>query len=97
MARLLEPSLETGLPLMKNVLEPLAICVIIPLRLTAAESATDATVHKKMLGSGRPLDLPSRITTLIASNGDMNDIMKIIKSLEESDLLRKGVTETIKN
>ena len=36
-------------------------------------------------------------TTLIISNEEMNDIMKIIKSLEESALLIKGVSETIKN
>ena len=50
-----------------------------------------------MFGSGRPSDLASRTTTLIISNEEMNDIMKIVKSLEESDLLMKGVSETIKN
>ena len=39
----------------------------------------------------------SGTTTLIISNEEMNDIMKIVKSLEESILLRKGVSETIKN
>ena len=57
--------------------------------LTAAASATDAAIHKKMFGSG--------FTTLIISNEEMNDIMKIVKSLEESRLLIKGVFETIKN
>ena len=37
------------------------------------------------------------MTTLIISNEEMNDILKIIKSLEESGLLTKGVSETIKN
>ena len=37
------------------------------------------------------------MTTLIISNEEMNDIMKIVKSLEESGLLIKGVSETIKN
>ena len=37
------------------------------------------------------------MTTLIISNEEMNDIMKIIKSLEESGLLIKGVNETIRN
>ena len=50
-----------------------------------------------MFGSGCPLDLASRNTTLIISNGEMNGIMIIIKSLKENDLLIKGVSETIKN
>ena len=50
-----------------------------------------------MFGSDRSLDLASRLKTLIISNGEMNDIMKIVKSLEESGLLIKGVRETIKN
>ena len=50
-----------------------------------------------MFGSGtRSSDLASR-TILIISNEGMNDTMKIIKSLEESGLLVKGVSETIKN
>ena len=36
-------------------------------------------------------------TTLIISNEEMNDIMKIIKSLEEPGLLIKGISETMKN
>ena len=39
----------------------------------------------------------SGMTTLIISNEEMNDIMKIVKSLEESGLSIKGVSETIKN
>ena len=62
---------------------------MIPLGLTAAASVTDASVHKKMFGSDT--------TTLIISNEEMNDITKIVKSLEESGLLIKGVSETIKN
>ena len=66
--------------------------VLVSLGLTAAVSATDAAIHKKIFGSGmHPLDLEKQ-TTLI-----MNDIMKIIRSLEESGLLIKGVSETIKN
>ena len=49
---LLRPLLKTGLPLMKNVLEPSAKSVLIRLGLTAAASATDAAIHKKMFGSG---------------------------------------------
>ena len=74
---------------MKTVLKPLAKSVLISLGLTAAASSTDAAIHKKMFGS--------RNTTLIVSNEETNDIMKIVKSLEESGLLIDGVSETIKN
>ena len=69
LGRLLGPLLKTGLPLIGNVLKPLAKSVLIPLGLTAAASATDPTIHKKMFGSG--------FTTLIISNEEMEDIMKI--------------------
>ena len=85
----LGPLLKTSLPLMKNVLKPLAKSVLIQLGLTAATSATNAAIHKKTFGSG--------MTTLIFSNEEMNDIMKIVKSLEECGLLMKGVSETVKN
>ena len=52
---------------------------------------------KKKFGLGRPLDLAPRATALIISNEEMNDIMEIVKSLEESRLLIKSVSETIKN
>ena len=55
----------------------------------AAASATDADIHRKMFGSG--------FTPLITSNEEMEDIMKIIKSLEDSGLLIKSVGETIQN
>ena len=64
----LGPLLKTGLPLMKNVLKPLAKSVLIPLGLTAAGSETHATIRKKIVGSA--------ITTLIISNEEMFDIMK---------------------
>ena len=86
LGRLLGSLLKTGLPLIGNVLKPLAKSILIPLGLTAA-SATDAAIHKKMFGSGT--------TTLKISNEEMNDIMKIVKSLEESGLLIKD--QTIKN
>ena len=73
---------------MKNLLKPLRKNVLIPLGLTAAASATDAALHKKMFGSG--------VTTFINSNEEMNDIIKIVKSLQESGLLIKGISETIK-
>ena len=75
---------------MKNVIDPLAKSVLIPLGLTAAASAADAGIHKKILGSGNN-------TTLIISNKDMDDLIKIVKSLEDSGLLLKGVTESVQN
>ena len=89
LARLLAPLLKTGLPLIENVLKPLAKRVLIPLGLTAAVSRTDAAIHKKMFGSGN--------TTLIISSEEMNDIMKILKFLEESGLLIKEASEAIEN
>ena len=97
LGRCLEPLLKTGLPLIGNVFKSLAKIVLIPLGLRAPASATDTAIHKKMFGSGRPSDFALRMTTLIISHKEMNDIMKIIKSLEESGLLIKGVSETIKN
>ena len=47
LGRLLGPLLKTGLLLIKNVIKPLAKCVLIPLRLTAAASAADAEIHEK--------------------------------------------------
>ena len=64
---------------------------MILLGLTAAASAADAGIHKKILGSGH------NNTTLIISNDEINDIIKIVKSLEDSGLLLKGVTETVQN
>ena len=89
LCRLLVPLVQAGLPLLGNIPKPLAKSVLIPLGLMAAASATDAAIHKKLFGSG--------FTTLIISNEEMEDIMKIVKSLEDSGLLIKGVSETIKN
>ena len=47
LGRFLDPLLKTGLPLIKNVIKPLAKSVLIPLGLTAAVSAADAGIHKK--------------------------------------------------
>ena len=77
--RILGPLQKSGLSLMKNVLKPLAERVLIPLWLTAA--ATYATILKKMFGSGT--------TASIIFMEEMNYVMKIVKSLEESDLLIK--------
>ena len=72
------------LPLLKSLIKPLGM-----LGLTAATSATDAEMNKKFLGSGT--------TTLIISNDELNEILKIVKSLEDSGILLKGVSETIKD
>ena len=94
--KLLGPLLKTGLPLIKNVIKPLANIVLTPLGLTAAGSAADAVTRKKNLGSGKhPLDSALPTTTLIISNDDMEDTMKRIKSLEDSSLLLKGLSEAI--
>ena len=91
LGKLLGPLLKTGLPLIKSVIKPLAKSVLVPLGLTAAASAADAGIHKKILGSGH------NDTTLIISNDEMDDILKIVKSLEDSGVLLKGVSETIQN
>ena len=91
----IDPLLKTRLPLVKNVIKPLGISVLIPLRFTAAASAADAGIHKKILGCGHPLDSALHTTILIISNDEMDDIMKIVKSLEDSGLLLKGVSGTI--
>ena len=75
-------------PLMK-VAVPFAKKVVSPLRLTPAMSPIDAGIQKKIHASGT--------TTLIISNEEMNDIMKIVQALEDSNILLKGVTKTIKN
>ena len=75
------PLMKVAMPLAKNVLAPLG--------LSAAMSAIDGSIKKKMLGSGA--------TSLIISNDEMDDILKIVKSLENSGLLLKGVSETIQH
>ena len=70
---------------MKNIIKPLAKSILIPLGLTV----TNAAIYQNMFRSG--------ITTLIILNEQINDIMKIDKSLEESSSLIKDVSETIKN
>ena len=72
--------MRVALPLDKNVLTPLG--------LTAAMSAIDGSMQKKIHGSG---------VRLIIEQEDMNDIIKIIKALENSGILIKGVSKTIKN
>ena len=89
LGKLLGPLLKTGLPLIKNAITPSAKSVLIPSGLTAAASAADAGINKKISGSGN--------TTLIISNKDMGDLIQIVRSLEDSGLLLKGVTESVQN
>ena len=72
--------MKVAMPLAKNVLAPLG--------LTAAMSAIDGSIQKKIRGSG---------VKLIIEQEDMKDIMKIIKALENSGILLKGVSKTSKN
>ena len=71
--------MKIAVPLAKNVLASLGI--------TAAASALDVRIQKTMHGSGT--------ATLIISNEEMNDIIKIVQALEDSNILLKGVTKTI--
>ena len=89
LGRLLGPLLKTGLPLIKNVIKPLAKSVLIPLGLAAVASAADAGIHKKNIGIWE--------YGFLISNEEINDIMKIVQALEDSNILLKGVTKTIKN
>ena len=70
--------LKIGVHLIGNVFKLLAKSVLISI----VASATDAAIHKKIVGSA--------FTTLIISNEEMNDFMKIVKFLEESELLIKN-------
>ena len=75
-------------PLMK-VLIPLAKNILVSLEIAAAASAIDAGIQKKIHGSGT--------TTLIISIDELDDILKIVQALEDSNILLKGVGKTIKN
>ena len=79
LSKLAGPLMKVAMPLTKNVLAPLG--------LTAAMSATDGGIQKKIHGSG---------VKLIIEQEDMKDIMKTIKALENSGILLKGVSKTIK-
>ena len=83
--RFLAPLLKSRLPLLKSVIKPLGM-----LGLTASASTTDAAINKKILGS-------ENHTTLIISNDDMQDLLKIVKSLEDCGILLDGISETVKN
>ena len=95
LGRLLEPLMKVGLLLMKNVLGQFAKSMLITIRLTARLSALDTGVHNNILGSGTSGPSGSGTTTLIISNKEMEEIMKIDKSSKDSSLLIKGVSQTI--
>ena len=80
LGKLAGPLMKVALPLAKNVLAPLD--------LTAAMSAIDGSIQKKIYGSG---------VKLIIEQEDMNDIIKIIEALENSGILLKGISKTIEN
>ena len=69
-----------------KVAVPLAKNILAPLGITVAASVIDARIQKN-----------SGTTTLIILNKEMNDIMKIVQVLKDSNILLKGVTKTIKN
>ena len=83
LGKLAGPLMKVAMPLAKNVLAPLGSLG------SAAMSAIDGSIKKKMLGSGA--------TTLIISNDEMDDSLKIVKSLEDSGVLLKGVSEAIQH
>ena len=74
---------------MKSILTPLAKSDLLPIGLSAGMSEADAAIQKKIYRSGT--------TALIISNKEMEDIMKIVNTLEKSELIVKGICETIKN
>ena len=80
LSKLAGPLMKVALPLAKNVLAPLGF--------TAAMSAIDGSIQKKIHGSG---------VKLIIEQEDINDIMKTIKALENSGILLKGVSKPVKN
>ena len=73
--------MKVAISIAENVLPPFGI--------TAVASATGAGIQKKIHGSWT--------TTLIISNEEMNDIIKIIQTLEDSNILLKVVTKMINN
>ena len=81
LARFLPKLIKPALSLGKNILAPLG--------LSAAMSATDAAIQKKVHGY--------RTKTVKFSNKDLDDMTKIVKALEDSDVLMKGVNKTLKN
>ena len=80
LSKLAGPLMKVAIPLAKNVLAPLGA--------TAAASAINPGIQRKIHGSGTK--------TSIISKKEMNEIIKIVQALEDSNSLLKGVTKTIK-
>ena len=80
LSKIAGPLMKVAVPLAKNILAPIGI--------TAFASAIDPGIQKKIHDSGT--------TTLIISNKQINDMMKIVQAVEDSKILLKGVIETIK-
>ena len=81
LSKIAGPLMKVAVPLAKNILAPLGV--------RAAASAIDRTIQKKIHSSGG--------TTLIISNEEMNDMIKIVHAIEDSNILLKVVIKTIKN
>ena len=87
--------MTAGLPLMKSALKTLAKSILLPFWLTVAMPPTDAAFQKKKKRKKKIKNQKSGTPSLIISNEEMEDFIKIVKSLEESQLLIKGISETI--
>ena len=87
LARFLPKLIKPAFSLGKNILAPLGS--------SAAMSATDAAIQKKVHGLGNSKSL--RIKTVRFSNKDLDDMTKIVKASEDSDVLMKRITEILKN
>ena len=81
LSKIAGPLMKVAVPLAKNILAPLGI--------TATALEIDAGIQKKIHGS--------EITTLIISNEEMNDVLKIVQAVADSNVMLKGITKTIKN
>ena len=81
LSKIAGPLMKVAVPLAKNILAPLGI--------TATALEIEAGIQKKIHGS--------EITTLIISNEEMNDILKIVQAVADSNVMLKGITKTIKN
>ena len=76
------------LPLVKSVFTPLAKCALVPLGLPEAALATNAAIQNKIFGSR---------TKLVFLNEEIDDVRKLVKSVDDAGLLSKGVSETVEN
>ena len=87
----LRPLITAVIPLMGNVLTPLAKNLLLQLGLLVRKLAADVAIQKKSYGSGHLSEI------LVKKREETWDIMKRAESLEESGILVKGIRETVKN